>query len=478
MEFEAVIGLEVHAQLNTATKIFCSCANRFGAEPNTLTCPVCQGHPGVLPVLNGKALTKAIKAGLALGGTVARYSRFDRKNYFYPDLPKAYQISQYEHPIVIGGGVTVVRDDGSEHTFPLTRIHMEEDAGKLVHPADTSTHSLVDLNRAGTPLIEIVSEPELHSPEDAALYLTELRAILRYIDVSDCNMEEGSLRCDANVSIRPRGATTLGTKVEIKNLNSIKGVSKAIEYEIRRQTEALACGTAIVQETRLFDADREVTLSMRSKEEAHDYRYFPDPDLVPVLVTEERINELRASLPELPRARKKRLMEQYGLTPKDVGTLCASRELADWFETAAALAKNPKKVANWIQAEVLRILNAKNQDIADFSVSPQDTAGLLNLVEDGTISGKIAKDVFEKMGTTGQDAESIIEAEGLRQVSDSNEIDLVIAAVLAANPAQVEQYRSGKTAVKGFLVGQIMKQSGGKANPALVNQLLEQKLNQ
>lgn len=476
MEIEAVIGLEVHAQLNTATKIFCSCANRFGAEPNTLTCPVCQGHPGVLPVLNGRALTKAIQAGLALGGSVAHYSRFDRKNYFYPDLPKAYQISQYEYPIINGGGVTVVREDGSEETFPLTRIHLEEDAGKLVHPTDTSAYSLVDLNRAGTPLIEIVSEPNLHTPEDAALYLTELRAILRYIDVSDCNMEEGSLRCDANVSIRPKGATSLGTKVEIKNLNSIKGVAKAIEYEIRRQSEALAAGTAIVQETRLFDADKEITLSMRSKEEAHDYRYFPDPDLVPVIVSDERINELRASLPELPRARKKRLQEQYGLTQKDVETLCASRELSDWFERSASLTKTPKKVANWIQSEVLRILNAKNQEISEFPVSPEETAELLNLVDDGTISGKIAKDVFEKMVASGKSAKSIIEAEGLRQVSDSNEIEQVIETVLAAHPAQVEQYKNGKTAVKGFLVGQVMKQSGGKANPALVNQLLEQKL--
>ena len=307
MTFEPAIGLEVHAQLLTGSKLFCGCSTRFGAPPNSQTCPVCQGHPGVLPVLNGEALTKAIKAGLALDGSIAHYSRFDRKNYFYPDLPKAYQISQYEFPIVVGGGVTVVREDGSEHTFPLTRIHMEEDAGKLVHPGDDAAHSLVDLNRAGTPLIEIVSEPELHTPEDAAMYLTELRAILRYIDVSDCNMEEGSLRCDANVSIRPKGTTTLGTKVEIKNLNSIKGVAKAIEYEIRRQTEALLSGTPIIQETRLFDADREITLSMRSKEEAHDYRYFPDPDLVPVLVPEERIRTLKDTLPELPRARKTRL---------------------------------------------------------------------------------------------------------------------------------------------------------------------------
>ncbi|HOG64753.1 MAG TPA: Asp-tRNA(Asn)/Glu-tRNA(Gln) amidotransferase subunit GatB [Spirochaetota bacterium] len=476
MEFEAVIGLEVHAQLNTQTKIFCSCANRFGAEPNTQTCPVCQGHPGVLPVLNGEALTKAIKAGLALDGSIAHYSRFDRKNYFYPDLPKAYQISQYEFPIVVGGGVTVVREDGSEHTFPLTRIHMEEDAGKLVHPGDDAAHSLVDLNRAGTPLIEIVSEPELHTPEDAAMYLTELRAILRYIDVSDCNMEEGSLRCDANVSIRPKGTTTLGTKVEIKNLNSIKGVAKAIEYEIRRQTEALLSGTPIIQETRLFDADREITLSMRSKEEAHDYRYFPDPDLVPVLVPEERIRTLKDTLPELPRARKTRFITEYCLTPKDVGTLCATRELADWFETAARAGKNPKKIANWIQAEVLRILNNSGQGITAFPVSPENTAALMDLVEDGVISGKIAKDVFEKMISTGKSAESIIEADGLRQVSDTGAIEQVIDEVLAANPAQVEQFKSGKTAVKGFLVGQIMKKSGGKVNPAMVNQILEQKL--
>ena len=478
MDFEAVIGLEVHAQLNTNSKIFCSCANRFGAEPNSQTCPICQGHPGVLPVLNAEALTKAIIAGLAFGGEIASFSKFDRKNYFYPDLPKAYQISQYDLPIVKGGRVTVTTEEGEGKTFALTRIHLEEDAGKLVHPDDrTDKRTFVDLNRSGTPLIEIVSEPDLRSSEDATLYLAELRSILKYIDVSDCNMEEGSLRCDVNVSIRPRGQEKLGTKVEIKNLNSFKSVAKTIEYEIRRQTEDTLSGVPIVQETRLFDTDREITLAMRSKEDAHDYRYFPDPDLAPITVTPERIAELAKTLPELPRARKARFLADYGLTVKDVATLAATREMADWFEAAVATGKaQPKKIANWIQAEVLRLLNLRGIEIGAFAVKPAQVADLLKLVEDDVISGKIAKEVFEIMADTGRDAALIIDEKGLRQVSDSGEIGTIIDAVLAANPAQVEQFRSGKTGVLGFFVGQIMKQSGGKANPALVNKLLSEKL--
>jgi aspartyl-tRNA(Asn)/glutamyl-tRNA(Gln) amidotransferase subunit B len=476
MDFEAVIGLEVHAQLNTASKIFCPCANKFGGEPNAYTCPICQGHPGTLPVLNASAVTKAVQAGLALGGTISRVSRFDRKNYFYPDISKAYQISQFYFPIVKGGGVCVRYEDGSEKTFALTRIHLEEDAGKLLHPEGGEVYSLVDLNRAGAPLIEIVSEPELRTAEDAALYLTELRAILRYVDVSDGNMEEGSLRCDANVSVRPRGTEKFGTRVEIKNINSIKGVSKAIEYEIRRQVECIQTGTPLVQETRLFDAEKEITLSMRSKEEAHDYRYFPDPNLVPVVVTEEALEQIRAALPELPRARKLRFSEEYGLPVKDASALCSSRELADWFEDAARRTKNPKRLANWILAEVLRVLNAEHIGIRDFRVTPKQTAELIDLIEENTISGKIAKEVFGLMTESGKDAGVIVAEKGLNQVSDSAEIGRIIDEVLAANPAQVEQYRGGKTAVLGFFVGQIMKKSGGKVNPALVNTLLAEKL--
>jgi len=478
MQYESVIGLEVHAQLNTRTKIFCSCSTKFGAKPNSQTCPVCQGHPGVLPVLNKKVLEKSVKAGLAIGGEIARFSKFDRKNYFYPDLPKAYQISQFDLPIVSGGTVTVTEEDGSEKSFGVTRIHMEEDAGKLVHPDDKSDpHSYVDLNRCGTPLIEIVSEPDLRTPQDAYLYLTELKSILEYIEVSDCNMEEGSLRCDANISIRPVGQKELGTKAEIKNMNSFKGVVKALEYEIKRQTEVVQSGKEVVQETRLYDTNKDITVSMRSKEEAHDYRYFPDPDLVPIVLEEKYIKDIKNTLPELPRQKKERLIKEYGITPKDSAALCSNKAVADYYEAAVkSYPAQPKKIANWMQAEVNRILNDKNISIEDFIVKPEHIGDIFRLIDENIISGKIAKQVFEKMAVSGDAPEIIVEKEGLKQVTDTGEIENIIDKIIADNQNQAEQYKAGKTGLLGYFVGQVMKATGGKANPKIVNQLLNKKL--
>ena len=478
MDFEAVIGLEVHAQLNTKTKIFCGCSTKFGAEPNSQTCPVCQGHPGVLPVFNKEVLNKAVRTGLAVEGEIARFSKFDRKNYFYPDLPKAYQISQFYHPIVNGGRIVVTDSTDTEKTFRIHHIHMEEDAGKLNHPDDSSDpHSYVDLNRCGTPLIEIVSEPDMHSAEDAFLYLTELKAILEYIDVSDCNMEEGSLRCDVNVSVRPAGQKELGTRAEIKNMNSFHNIQKAIEYEIKRQVEEIQCGGTIVQETRLFDAGKGVTRSMRSKEEAHDYRYFPDPDLVPMTLTDSEITDAESTLPELPRARKSRFMETYGITVQDAQTLCASRPLADYYEAAvASYPEQPKKIANWIQSEVMRALNESGTAISDFPVPPEHIGEIFKLMDQNVISGKIAKEVFSHMVAEKKAPSVIVEERGLKQVTDTGEIEAVIDEILAANQPQVEQYRDGKQNLLGFFVGQVMKASRGKANPQIVNELLRKKL--
>ncbi len=476
MEFEAVIGLEVHAQLKTRTKIFCGCSTAFGAPPNTHTCPVCLGMPGVLPVLNKKVVAYAMRMALATGCTIAPESRFARKNYFYPDLPKGYQISQYELPLAAGGHVDIALD-GRTRRIGITRIHLEEDAGKLTHDPDRP-FSRVDLNRAGVPLIEIVSEPDLRTPAEAGAYLRQLRAILRYLDICDGNMEEGSFRCDANVSIRPAGAAALGTRTELKNLNSFKHVEKAIAYEIARQKEHVAEGGLVVQETRLWDPDKNLTTAMRGKEEAHDYRYFPDPDLLPLTIDAGWIAEVRASLPELPAARKARFEAQFGLPAYDADLLTAARELADYFEACLAVFPQPKPVSNWVMGTLLGRLNAEGKSIADSPVSPAHLAELLRLVDDGVISGKIAKSVFDQMAETGRGPAAIVEEKGLTQVSDAGALEAAVAAVLAGNPAEVAAYRGGKAQLLGFFVGQVMKATRGKAHPGMVNDLLRQKLGQ
>lgn len=477
-DLETVIGLEVHVELATKSKIFCSCSTEFGAPPNTHVCPICLGMPGVLPVLNKKALEYAVRAALALNCEIAPFSKFDRKNYFYPDLPKAYQISQYDQPLAYGGYVDI-EVNGEKRRIRIKRVHLEEDAGKLLHAGDDiagAATSLVDFNRSGVPLIEIVSEPDIRSPEEARLYLMKLKTILEYLGVSDCKMEEGSLRCDANLSVRPRGAKELGTKTEIKNMNSFRAVFKGLEYEERRQKEALAAGEEIVQETRHWDENRSVTVSMRGKEEAHDYRYFPDPDLVPLVIDRAWVEEIRRSLPELPDARRERFQREYGLPAYDAEVLTASRTLADFYDECVRLFPDPKAVSNFVMSEVLRLLNAEGKDIVDTPLTPQHLAKLLGLVKEGTISGKIAKDVFEEVFKTGRDPAEIVKERGLVQISDEGELTRIVDEVLAANPAVVADYRGGKEKAFTFLVGQVMKATRGKANPALVNKLLKEKL--
>ena len=473
MDYELVIGLEVHAQLKTRSKIFCGCSTTFGAGPNTHTCPVCLGLPGVLPVLNRRAVEFAIRLGLATGSRIAERSIFARKNYFYPDLPKGYQISQYETPVCVGGEVPI-DVDGAARAVGLTRIHMEEDAGKNIHDeAIAGTGSLVDLNRAGVPLLEIVSEPELRTPEEAGEYLRSLRAIVMYLDVCDGNMEEGSLRCDANVSVRPRGQAAFGTKVEIKNLNSFRNVERAIVHERERQIEAIERGEKIAQETRLWNAERGITESMRGKEEAHDYRYFPEPDLVPLKIDPAWIADVRGALPELPRARMERFEREYGIPRYDAKVLTSARSLADYFERVVKLGTAPKTASNWIKDELLAIHRG---DIAACAVTPENLAGLIGLIEAGTISGKIAKQVLPLMLETGRAAGEIVEAQGLVQVSDEAALVAVVDDTLAASPDEVKRYREGKTKLFGFFVGEVMKRTKGKANPALVNKLLKERL--
>jgi aspartyl-tRNA(Asn)/glutamyl-tRNA(Gln) amidotransferase subunit B len=477
MPWETVIGLETHAQLSTASKIFSGAATAFGAAPNTQACAVDIALPGVLPVLNRGAVERAIRFGLAVGGAIAPRSVFARKNYFYPDLPKGYQISQYEIPVVQGGAVVIATKDG-EKTVRLTRAHLEEDAGKSLHE-DFHGMTGIDLNRAGTPLLEIVTEPDMRSAEEAVAYAKALHALVRWIGICDGNMQEGSFRCDANVSVRPAGEAKLGTRVEIKNLNSFRFLQQAIDYEARRQVELIEDGGTVVQETRLYDAERGQTRSMRSKEDAQDYRYFPDPDLPPLAIDEAWIARVRAELPELPGAKRARFGTQYALPAYDAQTLTASRELADYFEAcAAAQGGDAKLVANWVQGELSAAINRAGIDIAVAPVSAAALAGLLKRVADGTISGKVAKDVFDAMwaGEHGGDADAIIDARGLKQVSDEGAIVRFVDAVLAANPAVVEEYRAGKQKAFNALVGKVMAASKGKANPAQVNALLRRKL--
>jgi aspartyl-tRNA(Asn)/glutamyl-tRNA(Gln) amidotransferase subunit B len=476
MKYEAVIGLEVHAQLQTNTKIFCGCETRFGEEANTRTCPVCIGMPGVLPVLNKKAVEYIVKTGIATHCTISPYSRFARKNYFYPDLPKGYQISQYELPLCERGYVEIVVD-GKIKRIGITRIHLEEDAGKNLHQTETGS-SLVDLNRAGTPLMEIVSEPDIRTAEEASEYLKKLRSILRYIEVSDADMEKGNFRCDANVSIRPAGDKEFGIRAEIKNVNSFKFVQKALEYEIKRQAQILDEGGRVVQETRLFDSAKGVTFSMRSKEEAHDYRYFPEPDLVPIVVSKETISFIAATIPELPDAKRDRFVKEYGIPEYDADMLTQSRAMAAYFEEAVKLSSQPKAVSNWMMGELMRLLKTDGKEIESCPVKPDKLVGMIKMINDGVISIKIAKTVFEEMYTSGKDAVEVVQEKGLIQVSDMGAIDQIIADVIRANPGQAADYKAGKEKLFGFFVGQVMKVSRGKANPDLVNQLLKKKLSE
>lgn len=476
MTWEVVIGLEVHAQLRTRSKIFSGASTAFGASPNTQACAVDLGYPGVLPVFNGRAAEMAICFGLAVDADIARRSIFARKNYFYPDLPKGYQISQFELPIVQGGKLDITLEDGSKKTINLTRAHLEEDAGKSLHE-DFHGMTGVDLNRAGTPLLEIVSEPELRSAYEAVAYLKKMRTLVQYLEICDGNMQEGSLRCDANVSVRPVGQEQLGTRTEIKNLNSFRFIEKAINYEVERQIDVIESGGSITQETRLYDADRDETRPMRSKEEANDYRYFPDPDLLPLVIEEKLIDQIRAALPELPAARHQRFVANFGLSDYDAEVLTATKEFADYYEAVVdSLGGQAKLAANWIMGELTAALNRDNLSITESQVKCGDLAGLLKRVADKTISGKIAKQVFESMWSGAGTADEIIDKQGLKQITDSDAIAHIVDEVIAANPGQFEQYRAGKEQLLGFFVGQVMKVSQGKANPQQVNELLKKKL--
>jgi aspartyl-tRNA(Asn)/glutamyl-tRNA(Gln) amidotransferase subunit B len=474
-KYETVIGLEVHVELHTTTKIFCGCATSFGAEPNTRTCPVCLGHPGVLPVLNSQAVDYAMKAAMALNCQIASVSKFDRKNYFYPDLPKAYQISQFDKPIGEHGYIDI-EVNGETKRIGITRVHLEEDACKLSH-VDGGFASLVDINRGGTPLIEIVSEPDIRSPEEARAYLEKMRSIMLYCDVSDVKMEEGSLRCDANISLRPYGQEKFGTKAELKNMNSFRGVQRGLEYEEIRQAEVLESGGRVVQETRRWDEGQGKTFSMRSKEEAHDYRYFPDPDLVTLHIDDEWKARIRSSIPELPDARKVRYTDDFGLSAYDAEVITASKLIADLFEESLQYTKDAKAVANWIMGDLLGYLNANGLEPKDAKITGKGLGEMIGLIEKGTISGKIAKTVFKSMLETGKEPQKIVEEQGLVQISDEGAIKAIVQSVVDANPQSVADFKAGKEKAIGFLVGQVMKESKGKANPGLANKLILEVLN-
>jgi len=473
MKFEPVIGLEVHVQLNTNTKIFCSCPINFGDEPNTNVCPVCLGMPGVLPVLNEKVVEYTVKAGLALNCEIQEKSIFARKNYFYPDLPKNYQISQFELPICLKGYIDINTENGKKR-IGITRIHMEEDAGKLIHGENLGNpnSSYVDYNRTGTPLMEIVSEPDMRSSEEAKAYLETLKLILEYSGVSDCSMEKGSLRCDANVSVRPFGQKEFGTKVEIKNMNSFKNVQRAIDYEIKRQISEIEDGNIIVQETRLWDPDKGVTLSMRSKEESHDYRYFPDPDLVPVIVTKEMIEKIKTDLPDLPDKVINKLINEYKLPEYDASVLVSSKDLSDFFFATAKFSNNFKAISNWIQTELMRVMNEKGCSLFEVGITPEYLAELISLVDDDVISNKIAKEIFSVILVEKRSPKEIVKEKGLVQIADEGALEEVVKKVIAASPKEVERYKNGETKLISFFLGQIMKETKGKANPKLANELL------
>jgi len=477
MEYEPVIGLEVHAQLLTKSKIFCGCSTAFGEEPNTLTCPVCTGQPGSLPVLNRRAVEFAIKLGLATNCRITPYSLFARKNYFYPDLPKGYQISMYEYPLAVDGFIEI-SVQGQKKRIKLIRIHLEEDAGKLKHgeTPETASYSYVDFNRTGVPLVEIVSGPDIRSPEEAGDYLRKLRAILQYLDICTGNMEEGSFRCDANVSVRPKGQKEFGTRAEVKNMNSFRHVEKALEYEIKRQISILEEGGEIIQETRLWDANEGITVAMRSKEEAHDYRYFPDPDLVPLRVDENWIEEARKSLPELPGQKKERFVKDYKIPEYDADILTSTKAMANYYEECVHLFPEAKTVSNWMMGDLLKELKQDEREIDQCPVTPKHLAEMLDMIKKGTISGKIAKDVFGEMYKTGDRPEEIVKEKGWVQILDGGEIEGVIDRIVAANPKLVEDYRSGKEKLFGYFVGEVMKATKGKANPQLLNDLLRKKL--
>lgn len=475
--YESVIGLEVHVQLLTKSKIFCSCSTRFGDPPNTNTCPVCLGLPGALPVLNRQAVTMAMKTALALNCAINPRSRFARKNYFYPDLPKGYQISQYDEPLSQDGWIEI-EVDGVRKRIGITRVHLEEDAGKSLHEGfpDSDSKSYIDLNRTGVPLIEIVSEPDLRSPEESYDYLTRLKTLMLYLEVSDCNMEEGSLRCDANVSVRRAGASEFGTKTEVKNLNSFRFLQKALAYEIDRQISVLEGGGSISQETRLWDSREQRTYGMRSKEFAHDYRYFPEPDLLPLVISGAWKEEVRSSLPELPDARKERFVGEYALSEQDASQLTASRQLADFYEETAKACDAPKPAANWILSELLYLLKETNKEITESPVTPGRLAELVVLINHGTVSGKMGKDILAEMFRSGRRAEEVVAAQGFEQINDPEKVRAVVSKIMATNPRQVEQYRKGKTATLGWFVGQVMKATRGQANPQLVQEILKKEL--
>ncbi|MCL5974910.1 MAG: Asp-tRNA(Asn)/Glu-tRNA(Gln) amidotransferase subunit GatB [Gammaproteobacteria bacterium] len=478
MEWEVVIGLEIHAQLATKTKIFSGAATAYGAAPNTQACAVDLGLPGVLPVLNKEAVRMAVKFGLAVDAEIADRSVFARKNYFYPDLPKGYQISQFELPVVGKGQITIEMEDGSEKIVGITRAHLEEDAGKSLHE-DFHGQTGIDLNRAGTPLLEIVSEPDMRSAKEAVAYMRKIHSLVRYLEICDGNMQEGSFRCDANVSVRPKGQEKFGTRAELKNINSFRNVERAINIEVERQIDVIESGGTVVQETRLYDADKNETRSMRSKEEANDYRYFPDPDLLPLVLDKGLLDQVRATLPELPNEKRDRFVNEMGLSKYDASVLTSSRELADYFEAVLAATgnKDPKQCANWVIGDLSGALNKAGLEITESPVSAQQLGSVLLRIQDNTISGKIAKQVFEAIWNgEGADADAVIEGQGLKQVTDTGAIEIMIDEVIAANPEQLQQYRDGKEQVFGFFVGQVMKASKGKANPGQVNDILKQKL--